>query len=115
MVAGIVLFAFALKGVLAHVGDDLDTVQATALYGGPALYLLAHDAMRCNPRTYNPRRFAAWQCGLLALLPVSPCAGRRRRARRQSAGRSSAGEALRYSRREPAFATPEIWCALSPR
>ncbi len=40
------LFAFAMKKTLAHVGDELDTVPAVALCGGPALMLLAFWAMR---------------------------------------------------------------------
>ena len=46
MVAGIVLFAFAMKTTLAHVGDELDTVPAFGLCVGPALYLLAYVALR---------------------------------------------------------------------
>jgi low temperature requirement protein LtrA len=36
MVAGIVLFAFAMKATLAHVGGKLDTIRALGLCGGPA-------------------------------------------------------------------------------
>jgi low temperature requirement protein LtrA len=43
MVAGIVVFAFALKSTLADVGHDLDAVPAVCLCGGPALYLLAYE------------------------------------------------------------------------
>ncbi len=46
MVAGIVLFAFALKTTLAHVGDELTTIPALGLCSGPALYLLAYVALR---------------------------------------------------------------------
>ena len=46
MVAGIVLVALGLKKGLQHVDDPLDTVQAFALVGGIALYLLAHVAFR---------------------------------------------------------------------
>ena len=46
MVIGIVLFAFAMKTTLAHIGDDLPTVPAVALCCGPALYLLAFVAVR---------------------------------------------------------------------
>jgi len=71
MVAGIVLFALALKQTLGHVGDDLETVEATALCAGPALYLLAHDAMRFRTsRTYNSRRVLTVAV-LLALVPVA--------------------------------------------
>ena len=71
MVAGIVLFALAVKQTLAHFGDDLQTVTATALCAGPALYLLAHDAMRFRTsRTYNGRRLLT-VAALVALLPVA--------------------------------------------
>jgi low temperature requirement protein LtrA len=46
MIVGIVLFAFAMKIVMAHVGDELDWVSAFALCGGCALYLLAYSAIR---------------------------------------------------------------------
>jgi low temperature requirement protein LtrA len=67
MVAGIVLFAFALKETLAHVGDDLDTVPAFGLCGGPALYLLAYVALRFRVgRTLRSGRLvAAIACALL--------------------------------------------------
>jgi hypothetical protein len=47
MVAGIVLFAFAMKTTLGpHVSDELAAVPALALCGGPALYLFAYVALR---------------------------------------------------------------------
>jgi low temperature requirement protein LtrA len=46
MIVGIVLFAFAMKTIVAHVGDDLDYVVAFALCGGSALYLLTYSAIR---------------------------------------------------------------------
>jgi low temperature requirement protein LtrA len=46
MIVGIVLFAFAMKSIVAHVGDELDSVSAFALYGGSALYLLTYSAIR---------------------------------------------------------------------
>ena len=56
MVAGIVLFAFAMKTTLAHVGDELDTIPALGLCGGPALYLFAYVALRLRvSRTARPR------------------------------------------------------------
>jgi low temperature requirement protein LtrA len=71
MVAGIVLFAFALKKTLAHVGDELDTVPAFALCVGPALYLLAYVALRVRvTRTFGGgRALAAVACA--ALWPVA--------------------------------------------
>jgi low temperature requirement protein LtrA len=67
MVAGIILFAFALKATLAHVGDDLDTIQALGLCGGPALYLFAYVALRFRAsRTLGGGRLvAAIACALL--------------------------------------------------
>ena len=56
MVAGIVLFAFAMKTTLAHVGTELATIPALGLCGGPALYLLAYVGIRIRVRT---RRGAA--------------------------------------------------------
>jgi low temperature requirement protein LtrA len=71
MVAGIVLFAFAMKTTLAHVGDELATVPALALCGGPALYLLAYVALRLRvTRALGGGRFiAALACA--ALVPVA--------------------------------------------
>jgi low temperature requirement protein LtrA len=71
MVAGIVLFALALKQTLGHIGDELETVPAVALCVGPAIYLLAHDAMRFRTsRTYNWRR-SLTVLVLVALLPAA--------------------------------------------
>ena len=71
MVAGIVLFAFAMKTTLAHVGDELDTISAVGLCGGPALYLFAYVALRFRvSRTFGRgRTIAAVACALL--LPVA--------------------------------------------
>ncbi len=46
MIVGIVLFAFAMKTIVAHVGEELDSVVAFALCGGSALYLLTYSAIR---------------------------------------------------------------------
>src|SRR5262249_56759668 len=54
MIVGIVLFAFAMKTIVAHVGDELDWVAAFALCGGSALYLLTYSAVRSRVE----RRFA---------------------------------------------------------
>jgi low temperature requirement protein LtrA len=71
MVAGIVLFAFAMKETLAHVGDRLDTIPALGLCGGPALYLLAYVGLRLRvTRTFGGGRLlAAVACALL--VPVA--------------------------------------------
>jgi low temperature requirement protein LtrA len=72
MVAGIVLFAFAMKTTLAHVGDELDTIPALGLCGGPALYLLAYVALRLRvSRTLGRGRLiAAVACALLFPIAV---------------------------------------------
>ena len=60
MVAGIVLFAYAMKTTLAHVGDELGTVPAFGLCVGPALYLLAYVALRVRvSHTLGRGRLAA--------------------------------------------------------
>jgi low temperature requirement protein LtrA len=67
MVAGIVLFAFAMEPTLAHVSTELDPVPAFALCVGPALYLAAFVAVRVRiTRTFGHGRvLAAIACALL--------------------------------------------------
>jgi low temperature requirement protein LtrA len=71
MVAGIVLFAFAMKTTLADVGNELDTIPALGLCGGSALYLSAYVALRVRvTRTLGRGRLvAAIACALL--FPVA--------------------------------------------
>jgi low temperature requirement protein LtrA len=71
MVVGIVLFAFAMKSTLAHLGHELGTIAAVCLTGGPALYLLAYVALRFRVnRTFGRGRLAAAiACALL--IPVA--------------------------------------------
>jgi low temperature requirement protein LtrA len=71
MVVGIVLFAFAMKVTLAHVGRELDTIPAFALCLGPALYLLAFATLRVRVagRLGIGRTVAAVACA--ALFPVA--------------------------------------------
>lgn len=71
MVAGIVLFAFAMKATLAHTHDELGTIQALALCGGPALYLSAYVGLRLRvSRSLGRGRFLATiACALL--VPVT--------------------------------------------
>jgi low temperature requirement protein LtrA len=71
MVAGIVLFAFAMKTTLEHIGDDLSTVPALALCCGPALYLLAYVGIRVRVSggLGGGRFIAGIACA--ALFPVS--------------------------------------------
>jgi low temperature requirement protein LtrA len=71
MVAGIVLGALGLKTTLAHVGEELDVVIATAMLGGTAAYLLAHVGTRLrNVGTVNNHRLVAAVLAL-ALIPVA--------------------------------------------
>jgi low temperature requirement protein LtrA len=67
MVAGIVLFAFGVKVTLAHVHAHLASVQAVAVTGGVALYLVALSLLKKrNIGSFNyPRLVAA---GVLAIL-----------------------------------------------
>jgi low temperature requirement protein LtrA len=46
LIVGIVLFAFAMKDIVGHVGEELDSVAAFALCGGSALYLFTFSAIR---------------------------------------------------------------------
>ena len=73
MIVGIVLFAFAMKTIVRHVGEELDSVAAFALCGGSALYLLTYSAVRIRVerrlRASRGRFLAA-----LALLLVIPLA-----------------------------------------
>ena len=72
MVAGIILFAFAMKTTLAHVGDELDTIPALGLCGGPALYLFAYVALRLRvSHTFGRGRLiAAIACAVLLQIAL---------------------------------------------
>jgi low temperature requirement protein LtrA len=73
LVVGIVLFAFAMKTIVGHVGEELDSVGAFALCGGSALYLLTYSAMRARIErrlAVSRGRFVA----ALVLLLVLPLA-----------------------------------------
>ena len=67
MIAGIVLFAFAMKTTLADVHGELATIPAFGLCGGPALYLFAFVALRMRvSRTLRGGRLVAGvACALL--------------------------------------------------
>jgi low temperature requirement protein LtrA len=72
MIAGIVLFAFGLKKSLAHLGDPLHTVPATALCCGAAAYYLGHVALRWRmARSFAVARSTA-SGALAALALVAP-------------------------------------------
>jgi low temperature requirement protein LtrA len=71
MVAGIIVFAVGVKKTLPHVDGDLRTVEAFALCGGVALYLLALSAFkRRNVGSWNGRRLLVAAL-LLAFWPFS--------------------------------------------
>ena len=73
MIVGIVLFAFAMKTIVADVGEELDSVTAFALCGGCALYLLTYSVIRTlfERRVRLSRgRFVA-TVALLVALPVA--------------------------------------------
>jgi low temperature requirement protein LtrA len=70
MIVGIVLFAFAMKTIVAHVGEELDFAVAFALCGGSALYLLTYSGIRIRIERrvrLSSGRFVAALTLLLAL------------------------------------------------
>jgi low temperature requirement protein LtrA len=71
LVAGIVLTAFGLKSVIAHTGEHLHDVQAFALLGGPAIYLLGLVCFRLrHVQTINRHRLGL-AILFLALFPAA--------------------------------------------
>jgi low temperature requirement protein LtrA len=71
MVAGIILFAFAMRATLAHVHQHLTSIPAIALCCGPAIYLLAFVAIRWRvARTIGRGRPTA-AVAFLLLIPVA--------------------------------------------
>jgi low temperature requirement protein LtrA len=71
MVAGIVLVALGMKKTLGDVGEPLKLVPAVALFGGTALYLLAHVGFRLrNVRSLNKQRLVTAAL-LLAAIPLA--------------------------------------------
>ena len=105
MVAGIVLFAFAMKPTLAHVSTELGTVPAFALCVGPALYLFAYVALRVRvSRTLGRGRvLAALACALLwpvaIVVPALVALALWRRSGSRSTRTSSSGGARNARRR----------------
>jgi low temperature requirement protein LtrA len=71
MVAGIVLFALGLKTTLAHAHDSLPPIPALGLFGGIALYLLAHVALRLRIGGGWGRGRPAAAILLIGLLPLA--------------------------------------------
>ncbi len=67
MVAGIVLIALGLKKTLGGWDEDLEVEIAAALFGGAALYLLAHVAVRLR----NHRGMSVPRIGIAVLLLIA--------------------------------------------
>ncbi len=68
MMWGIVLVALGLKKTLLDVDHPLKAIAAVALFGGPAMYLLAHVAFRLrNMGTLNVQRLAVAVLLVLAI------------------------------------------------
>ena len=67
MVAGIVLIALGLKKTLGGWDKELEIEIAAALFGGAALYLLAHVAVRLR----NHRGVSNPRVALAALLLIA--------------------------------------------
>ena len=111
MVAGIVLIALGMKKTLEHVDEPLETVTATALVGGAALYLLGLVAFRLrNLRTLNVQRLVV-AAVLVAFLPLaveldSLVTARRRRRDPLGADRLRGGPVRRSAGAHPPTAAP---------
>jgi low temperature requirement protein LtrA len=71
MIIGIILFAFAMKKTLAHIGEELGTIEAVSLCGGPALFLFSFAALRyrVSGGLRGGRLVASIVCALL--IPVA--------------------------------------------
>jgi low temperature requirement protein LtrA len=70
MVFGIVLVALGLKKTLLDIDAPLKAIVSVALFGGMALYLVAHVAFRLrNIHTVNVQRLVVAAI-LIALIPV---------------------------------------------
>jgi low temperature requirement protein LtrA len=60
LIAGIELFALGVEQVVGHVDEPLKTEAATALFGGVALYLIAHVAFKLRLAAgFGPHRLVA--------------------------------------------------------
>ncbi len=71
LIAGIVLVALGIKKTLAGVDEPLETVPATALCGGVAVYFFGHIAIRLRSvGTLNRQRLAVALLSL-ALIPLA--------------------------------------------
>lgn len=71
LIAGIILTALGVKKAIGHVDEPLESVAATALCGGVALYLLGHVAIRWRSIHSINRQRALTAVIALALIPVA--------------------------------------------
>jgi low temperature requirement protein LtrA len=71
MIAGIVLLAVGLKETLGDVDEQLGTVAAISLCGGPALYLAGHVVFRLRTLGSLSAHRALATVALLALIPLA--------------------------------------------
>ena len=106
MVAGIVLFAFAMRTTLAHVHANLHVVPALALCGGSALYLLAYVALRWRVSRHLSRGRTVAAAALAAVRPspwpsrpLSRSPSSRRSGSRCTGTSSSGGEKRAHAAR----------------
>ena len=110
MVAGIVLFALAVKKTLAHFGDDLDTVTAAALCCGRRC--TSSPTTRCASGRAGPTTDGGcWRCSRFSrcFRSRSRCRGSLRwRQLRPSAGPLSHGRRCATRRPGLRFATPSL-------
>ena len=61
MIAGIELFALGVEQVVGHVDEALELEAAAALFGGVALYLLAHVAFKLRNVRRRSAASASWR------------------------------------------------------
>ncbi|GGS90113.1 low temperature requirement protein A [Nonomuraea spiralis] len=73
MIAGILLTALGVEGVVAHAGGSapLGVFSALALHGGVALYLVGHLLFRLRMRRTLGRRRLVAACAVLAAAPLA--------------------------------------------
>jgi low temperature requirement protein LtrA len=73
MIVGIVLYAAAMKHIVVHIGEHLNSAEAFALCGGSAIYLLTYSVIRTRSEhrlTLSRGRFVA-AVTFFAVLPVA--------------------------------------------
>jgi low temperature requirement protein LtrA len=71
MIAGIVLLALGLKKTILHVDEPLDAVIVLALFGGVALYLLAHVAFKWRVLASFSRPRLSGAIALVVCIPLA--------------------------------------------